>query len=246
MAPGDGDRPPATDDTQGPLGRVVPGEDPSERGERYLDALLNRLDPSEATAVERQANELYRQACDRGLHDGRGAEPLAAACAYVACRTIGATVSVDARNNAEEGGDPSTKPATIDEFVTEAPRAGAGTRVDDDRLRQAVDALKGEFEFGLPLRDATDYLVGLVARFDVAAPIEQRATELVDEAQAASLGTSAGRHPEALAGAALVVAHEQVGDDWPFRIDDIVQAIEPSAMTLRKRRVELRDLVESE
>jgi transcription initiation factor TFIIB len=220
------------------------GSDSSERGEHYLEDLLDRLDPSAATAVERQAHELYRQACDRGLHDGRGAEPLAAACVYVACRTVGATVTVDERDGPEGEAEPPTRPATVDGLAATAPQPGSGTLFGASALRRAVDALAGEFEFGLPLRDATDYLAGLVARFDVAEPVEQRATELIEEAQAAGLGSSAGRHPEALAGAALVVAHEQLdGEGWPFRIDDVVEAIEPTAMTLRRRRVELRELV---
>lgn len=253
MAPGDGDRPSATDDTQGPLGRVVPGEDPSERGERYLNALLNRLDPSDGAAVEQQAGQLYRQACERNLLTGRGAEPVAAACVYIACRTIGATVRIDPTGS--EAGTPKTargvsdgplrRPAGIEPITAAAPPVGGGTPVHPQLLRQVVDGLTDEFGLGLPPRDAADYLTGLLARFDVPPTTAQRAHELLRQAQDADMGTTAGRHPEPLAAASLVVAFDHgPGDiERPFDLADVAGAIDPSAATLRERRAELRELL---
>jgi transcription initiation factor TFIIIB Brf1 subunit/transcription initiation factor TFIIB len=80
----------------------------------------------------------------------------------------------------------------------------------------------------------------------VPVPVADRARELVEQAQAAGLGTTAGRHPEELAAAYRVVAYDVADERRPFMLMDAVETIEPSVTTLRDRRRDVRGLVESQ
>jgi transcription initiation factor TFIIIB Brf1 subunit/transcription initiation factor TFIIB len=111
-------------------------------------------------------------------------------------------------------------------------------------LLRTANELDRALGLGLPVRDASAYLSGLLAEFSVPAAVADRARELVEQAQVAGLGTTAGRHPEGLAAACLVVAYDVAGRERPFMLTDVIKRIEPSAATLRERRQDVRELLE--
>jgi len=82
--------------------------------------------------------------------------------------------------------------------------------------------------------------------FEVSAATATRARTLIERAQQAQLGGAGGRHPKAVAAAAPVVA---VADDgrprtWTHSPGEVAAAIEPTALTLKQRREEIRGLLE--
>lgn len=128
--------------------------------------------------VRDQACTLFKSAQKEDLVRGRSLEGFATATVYAACRTRDLS-------------------RTLDEVIEAA-------RADKNELKCAYDALNREL--GLPTGpiDPSEFLPRFASRLDVPHQLEQRAHELVAEAQAQGIVT--GKNPGGIAAACLYTA----------------------------------------
>lgn len=159
-------------------------------------------------SVRETASVLYRQAMEDHLVEGRTIDSVAAAALYAACRR-------------------HDLPRTLEEIAEVSP-------ADKKEIARAFRVIAREL--GLELRPTTpmDFLQRFAEELDLSPEARRRALEILD---AADPGRVAGKSPTGVAGAALYLAGQQVGD--PRTQTEVAEIAHVSEVTIRNRAKDL-------
>lgn len=164
--------------------------------------------------VRERACTLFRRAQHDGLLQGRSLEAVATASLYAACRCTGIIRS-------------------IEEIATVA-------RCDLISLKNCYGVLNRELGLKTTLLTPQDYIPRFASECDVPARVRKRALELASIAE--ETGLANGRNPAGVAAACLYAAGRECG--VASTQDQLVEVANVTAVTIRQRYYEIRDMVE--
>jgi len=155
--------------------------------------------------LQEEAAEIYRRALDKGLVRGRSISAIMAACVYAACRKMG-------------------KPRSLKEI------AGV-SRVRLKDIARCYRLLLQEISIKMPIPDPGSYISKVAAKVNIREPVQNKARELLRQAEKAKAVT--GKDPMGLAAAALYVASELFGEKKTQK--EIAAAAAVTEVTVRNR-----------
>lgn len=185
----------------------------SSGAERNLAHALGELQRMTARigaprSVRETASRLYRDAMEAHLVEGRTIDSVAAASLYAACRR-------------------HELPRTLEEIADVSP----ATKKEVARTFRAIAR-----ELDLELRPTTpaDFVDRFAAELSLSPRARRRAGEILEAAEA---GRIAGKSPTGVAGAALYLAGQQVGDARTQR--EVAEIAHVSEVTIRNRAKDL-------
>jgi len=128
--------------------------------------------------VRETAGVLYRKAAEENILIGRSMEAVASASLHVAAR---------------QSGNPRTLSAV-----------GEASRVSESRVSRAYNHLRDELNLGLPPASPLEYVPQIISDLDLDEDTEQKARELLREAEGKPCYV--GKNPPALAAASIYAA----------------------------------------
>jgi transcription initiation factor TFIIB len=184
--------------------------------DRNLKQALGEIDRMAAAlglpdTVRETASVVYRRALDEGLLPGRSIEAMATGSLYAAARQHGV-------------------PRTLDEFE---PVSRVGRR----EFARAYRYLLEELELAMAPPDPSEFLPRYASRLSVDDDLRRRADELLEAGK--RHGIYSGKSPGGLCAAALYAASVLVNDR--ITQQEVSEALDVSAVTIRKRYRELLD-----
>lgn len=160
-------------------------------------------------SVRETASAIYRDAMEAHLVEGRTIDSVAAASLYAACRR-------------------HDLPRTLEEIADVSP----ATKKEIGRTFRAVAR-----ELDLELRPTTpeDFVQRFAAELSLSPKARRRAVEILEAAQ--RTGALTGKSPTGVAGAALYLAGQQVGDERTQ--SEVAEVAHVSEVTIRNRAKDL-------
>lgn len=161
-------------------------------------------------SVREEASQLFRQAQDADLLQGRSIETIAAGCLYAACRCRGLGRTLGEVSNV--------------------------AFVDRDKVKLGYSALDEELGIPAVVRRPTQFLPTLQEECSLPIPVVDRAHDLVELAVDANL--TSGRKAAGVAAACAYLAAQEHG--YTISQQELAEAVDTTPVTLRSRYEELQ------
>jgi len=198
---------------QGRVRVSPPGESNLSMATRYFSRFGDHLGLPKDLVV--RAAQIYREALEAGLLQGRPIKVMAAACLYAACRDSGL-------------------PRTLKEIVSK-------TGVSRKDIARSYRVIIRYTEKNMPVPSPIVYVSKIAAALAMKPGIEQKAIEILRKA--AEMRVTAGKDPMGLAAAALYMACRRLGVA-EYGQKQIARAANVTEVTVRNRFRGLREALE--